>query len=577
MKSSSTQLRLIMGLFLAVGLANVAMIERETFYSGDSSVSYLQILALRRNAPGDLSVPLSAETMSAPRSHFPLQDGRSDPNFLAGRIDQTAFVHHASGRWYVSHPLLLPLLSWPFVALLGSWGLYVLPLISGLVVIALLGKVATRLGVDPVLPCGILALATPLIFYASEFWGHTPAAALFLGAVFLTMEPDFASRPARGILAGALLGIASAIRSEMLLVASLWLLWMPLMHGRASLRSALRAGLAFLVVGGAILGAEGWFEHRLFSHLRINVTLGGGAAPAESSLPERIGAAIVKKSRTWMDNVPPLLWSHPEMGDAFTAGLALPFLLAILVQFFGGSRFPRILELLLTLGAVGVALRLVVAVASSPTYPSGLLAACPILALGLAPHSSLTDPRLRRLACFCGIYLLVLPVAGPAGGWQMGPRYYLPCFPLLALVVGGGPRIRPAVGGLIVLCVLTTGLVLSERRLKHETDGALLAWTRNAPRHILADHWFFAWNVVPQVLEKELRYVDPAPESLAAGSILPLPAGADRCGVVARTAEDYGALKTALEKSGFRESALERPVLRYAPEIHLGIFMRAAP
>jgi hypothetical protein len=108
--------------------------------------------------------------------------------------DAPQAAHHfvqVAGRVYSFYSPAFPLASAPFYALLGTWGLFLLPLAGTLAIVMLLSPLLER----DYLPIATAAVfATPLFWYTLVFWEHTLAAALALGAyVLLVRERPFAA------------------------------------------------------------------------------------------------------------------------------------------------------------------------------------------------------------------------------------------------------------------------------------------------------------------------------------------------------------------------------------------------
>jgi hypothetical protein len=107
-------------------------------------------------------------------------------------------------------------LTLPIERLLGEPGLVALPALGAGTAVLLTGTLAARRsgrGAGRIAAL-ILALASPLPFYASVFWEHAPAAALVAG-VFLALAGTDRPRP---LPAGALASTACLLREEMLLL-----------------------------------------------------------------------------------------------------------------------------------------------------------------------------------------------------------------------------------------------------------------------------------------------------------------------------------------------------------------------
>jgi hypothetical protein len=94
----------------------------------------------------------------------------------------------------------------------GTWGLFVLPILGTLLMIALLPLLTTR---SILIPGVLLVFGTPVLWYTIVFWEHTLAAGLALAA-FILAERE------RPILAGVLAAVSTAFREEgYVLIASI--------------------------------------------------------------------------------------------------------------------------------------------------------------------------------------------------------------------------------------------------------------------------------------------------------------------------------------------------------------------
>jgi hypothetical protein len=152
------------------------------------------------------------------------------------------------GRIYSTQPRVLPLLIKPLVLLWGMRGALMVPLLAGLVSVALAG-VLTRHSTAPAWLGILLAgLGTPLIFYSIVIWEHTLAVALGLGAVVLASNEGSGER--QFILSGVLAALAVVVREELLLFAVVLggLVWLP---APRAWRRALAWGAAFALVMGS--------------------------------------------------------------------------------------------------------------------------------------------------------------------------------------------------------------------------------------------------------------------------------------------------------------------------------------
>ena len=160
---------LLCAVIATVAIALLATQPREAFWGPDSGNRFMQLRGVLRT--GTLALD------DAPRAgHHFVRVGEHVQSFYS-----PAF----------------PLASLPFYALLGSWGLYVLPIAGTLAIALLLSLLVDR----DYLPVAAMAIfATPLLWYTVVFWEHTLAAALSLGAYVLVIR----NRPlAAGCVAAA--------------------------------------------------------------------------------------------------------------------------------------------------------------------------------------------------------------------------------------------------------------------------------------------------------------------------------------------------------------------------------------
>lgn len=153
-----------------------------------------------------------------------------------------------------------PLAAAPFFALLGDWGLFVLPLAGTLAIVILLSLLLER----DYIPMTLAAIfATPLLWYTLVFWEHTLPVALALGAYVLVTRERLA-------LGGFVAALSVVFREEG---------YVMIVSVAIALLLTRRRMLPFL--GGALIAlAPLWiinwltFGHPLGIHARVYASLG---------------------------------------------------------------------------------------------------------------------------------------------------------------------------------------------------------------------------------------------------------------------------------------------------------------
>jgi hypothetical protein len=156
--------------------------------SGDEGVKLIEAQSLGKSGRV-LTYP--AAEMDAEGRFFPLRP---------------PFAFRREGKWYGLYPI-------PFVAVssvawrLGGFrAIFLLPWLAAVASVALAGRLAKS-----ALVAAMVALATPLPIYGTLHWEHSVAVAMVLGALLALRTPT----GPRLVLAGLLIGIGPAIRTEL--------------------------------------------------------------------------------------------------------------------------------------------------------------------------------------------------------------------------------------------------------------------------------------------------------------------------------------------------------------------------
>ncbi len=288
--------------------------------------------------------------------------------YLGQRLDPTYrfYPQHgvypqpmANGQVYFPWSIGFPLISIIPFKLLGIPGLYVIPLVSGILTAVLSGWLTYRL-IPAAAPLTMVAvgLASPIFFFSFLFWEHTLVVLIGLAALWQAMR--LAEAQARGkwlslIFAGLLLANAIALRLEMLAYALALVLaggfalivhhW-PLFTGQAIFRQWRRWLVTIVIVimmVGLLTSANFWsflMETGLIKPSYLGVI--------ENSLD------LASNPDTWINLLPllPQIWINnthfigPEisielvwlgLAGVILAGLAIVMPARVRVWLLGGS------------------------------------------------------------------------------------------------------------------------------------------------------------------------------------------------------------------------------------------------
>lgn len=371
------------------------------YWTPDVGLKRIQAANVRWDAGLDLSLDYPGRALDPALRFLPFRE-----NFY--------YLHQ--GRVRFSQPPVIAVLSRPLLAWFGPRGEPVMALIAGLVCAWLTARLARSVGAEPAWPAALLAgLATPLMVYSPFLWEHTLGAALALGAVVIAFGTRV--RWPHAALAGLLLGLAGAVRKELLLLAPVLLMVMGRRGRRLGAACAGAFGLPLLAWWAYAFAASG---HPVPPEFRISTT------PGLTSLSYFWHAGL---------GLPADFVFDPRYG-----GLGDALLLAVVAYALVGWKMPAPWRDLIQAAALaallaGAWLNRAEPLASGALF--GLLSASPFLALAWAGPLA---PPARTLRSAAGAYYaltaLALGVMTPAGpylsGLEWGARYSLLAFPLAA-------------------------------------------------------------------------------------------------------------------------------------------------
>jgi hypothetical protein len=201
------------------------------------------------------------------------------------------YVQHGAHAHALQAPLF-PVLSAPFIAVLGLRGAYVLPALAFVVMLPLLGTLirAAVSGVTMAAVACCTTLVSPVWFYAFEFWEHGLAVAVLAGASALMWRAT-SQAWARSAAAGMLAGVAVLLRPEAVwYAAALGLVW-----GVSRRAVAYAAGTALVL---AVFAAFNVWEG--------GSPLGYHASADLAALSDHWAVSRVDRLTTWMIPTHPL-------------------------------------------------------------------------------------------------------------------------------------------------------------------------------------------------------------------------------------------------------------------------------
>lgn len=517
---------------LAYGLT-YAWLPARGFWINDNGCKFIQMEGIIRSNYHSFSIPWPGQAL--------------DPDFQFNPL-APPFGHVVDGRLYAQYSPVFALVESVPYRWLGVHGLYVLPLLGGLVTIPAVWRLArqiSRSALAPPLAVIVSALATPLWFYSMNFWELMPAVALSTWGLACTLRGAGRARYGLIALGGALCGLGVYFRDELYLFGAVVTLLL-LLRG-PDRRRVVPLFAAVFLLGLVPLWLFQWqaLGHPLGYHFSAN-------APLEYGVAQYAAERWLVLRRLFLN-------FHPRL--AFSLPIGIPALaLFLLFPRLRPSWFVRGLPLL-ACGAVGAG-AVVVAGRLGTTDPvmwlmfsNSLFAASPLLVLALvrsrrvaaeggaveppaAPERGRTTLWLIALLYALG-YALVVPEIN-AQGIHWGCRFLLPLYPLLsalaAATIGqwweaargrwrwGGAVVGAALALSIALQVYSLHLLHARKEFSAKLNRVVAARPEQA---IIATGWF-----VPQELY-DCFYQRPI--------------------FLARTQEDFQLLWATLRRAGYEQ------------------------
>lgn len=393
-------------------------------------------------------------------------------SILRGRIaieHRFPVGHHfvdIANKTYSTYSPAFPAAAAPLYAAFGYWGLFVLPILGTVLMIALLPALTAR---SILLPGVLLVFGTPVLWYTIVFWEHTIAAGIAVAA-FILAERE------RPLIAGVLAAIGTVFREEGYVVIASIVVAMLVTRRRP-----------YAFAAAAILALVPWwlFNWRLFGnplglHAAIysSIAQGNKLANFYPFLFEFTGYRIVCIATA-------LLMLLILFKRTFLMGAALGFLVLTVLLFMSPAPMRETL------------------------YTQGLFPAIPFSAamfLAWREH-----PRFRVVAVLAGIILTTLIVNQADFGVTWGPRHYFWMFPLIAVMaVESIPSSRPIVIAAIVLAACSFAIQFEGiriLRMKLRFSESLLDVVRtDANRFVVTDVFWIPEDLASIFYERDIAF-----------------------------------------------------------------------
>ena len=486
------------------------------FWSEDAGVKYLQALSLADSNWTRASIEYPGEEV----------DRQLEFNPLAGTHTQLR-----NGQIYSIYPVFFPFMSSLFLHFLGFPGLYILPLLSALAVLALsycLGRIVLS-GKAAIPVAAITTWATPLLFYAFTFWEINLAAAMLAAGLLLSLRVG-PSAGAKAVLAGMVMGSVVFFRTELVLFPAAYIA--ARMTVRKDWGNGVRLAAGVFMVAVLFLALQYATEGTLLAHFFHNLSI-----PPDDSADGwyflRHRWRLVREllfaghGNGWFNLV--LLAPAAALGCWLMLRGRMVTKEALSNSAISGSAStPRRGEWVgpVLLGLVLVAHLAYLGLTMASRYPilstpvvSGLFVFSPWVALGLARSHGREPVRTeiyRATVLFVVLLCLTTPVSE---GLQWGPRLLVPIYPLLVLLSWDAfTRLRKEAAHrslitAVCLCLVAASVVLQVRGLcllkdKKEFNSQVMKRLLNLPaRTVMTSAWWIPLSLAPVFHEKDFFVV----------------------------------------------------------------------
>ena len=518
-------------LVAAVYVGTLCILQRQGLWIVDNENRFLQVQALVDNGFSEYAI------------RWPGKQIDPDFEFNPIRFDLAASFHQVKDGQLISvfQPAFI-VASAGLFAVFGHWGLYILPLVCAVLMLAGVAQITRVLKLKP--PAQHLAvllagLCTPLWFYSQVFWEHTTAACLCVWGVHFHLR--FMSGGAwRDLAAGCLLLAFAIFFRDVLGLFYLALLGLTLLQVRQNRRKILLISALVLTAGVALL--------LLFQWATVGRPLGfhvGTLLSSASGIAEHFNDRL---------KVLYIFFVASHLHPWWSIVIASPFVLAFLIRpRLSRKNFVLAVPVCALLGLVagffflkgfldsGNPLRNMLAANSffvaSPVLILAFLRLKGTDTAGSGPR--LADLLLAATSLYAVVYCFTAPQLGAASlHWGGRPIFALyPLFAILAVTtlarwfdtVGHKIRLQAVIVGLLILLSFT-GQIYSVHILAKKKDFSFRAneQIRKYPQQVVITNiWWGGHELYSAFHQKSIFYV--------------------------QTQEQFNELEARLRKNGHRE------------------------
>lgn len=479
--------------FVAAVYAGFAflVLPEASFFSSDEGLKLIQVQNFVRKGWLDFTLDYPGRWLDPDLRYVPINN---PPPLLQ------------EGDIFAVYPVFFPLLATPLFMLLDYAGLYVIPVVSGLLTLLVTYRLARLMRVSGTSLLLVLGLCTPLLFYSLLFWDHTLGTLLATAALLLATrnlrQPGWPSLLGSGLV----LGLSVWARTELYAMVAILPAAYFLFGGRRTRHTLLLClGIAATLVP-LWLFQFATYGNPIGPHVMHFASLG-------EELPVTTNRLAILYYTLLEANSKPLL----------TFLFAMAFIAATILLWSPRLRQNRIL-IGTVFGAVLLCSIPNLLEAWSGRPLGGLIATTPFLVFSFGATSQREAPESHRLLLsVCVGYIALVCLATPVDpGLQWGPRFLLPVFPPAAVLALSNHRAlikqsaRSSTGTLLTACLAATlGISLLFQacgvRVMHmvkSRDRQLIESTANLDSTwIVSDEYGLAQYLAPLFYQKEFFYV----------------------------------------------------------------------